>query len=493
MRVLFWARGAESLGVEQLMSCLEARGHEVELLFDPGLDNNLYYRFPPLKLLNRWDRLERRARDWKPDLVAFAVPTNIYPFAREFAKRLKPAVRVPFIFGGLHPSALPEVVLRDPEVDFVCRGEGEETIVELADALAAGRPVDGIRNLCWREGGGVRVNPLRPLIADLDSLPFPKRDHFYRAGAFKTMLHVLTARGCPFSCTYCVNSFLHDKLYKEIPGRAPLVRQRSPESVVAEIRDAAARWPIDHIFFIDEILITRKEWLRRFLDLYRKECRGITFSFSYHHRFMDAEIAQWLAEAGATFAQGAIETANPALRREVLGRTDQDEDILRAVRLLREVGIKVSTSAIFGIPRETAENRWETVRLVEQSRPDMLNTYMLYPFPGTRVAELARAEGYLADAGWEDVCLGRSSYHQDSVLRNMDLDNAATVAKLLPLYVMGPRVLKPLWRALMRGRFPRLAHFLYVASVPLLYKDWALRWVANLVRMFWFRLTGRSA
>lgn len=493
MRVLFWARGAESLGVEQMMACLEARGHAVELLFDPGLDNNLYYRFPPLKILNRWELLERQAKDWKPGLVAFAVPTNIYPFALEFARRLKPQVRVPFIFGGLHPSALPEIVLRDGAVDFVCRGEGEETIVELAEALEAGRDVRGIRNLGWREDGEVRLNPLRPLIADLDSLPFPRRDHFYRAGAFKTMLHVLTARGCPFSCTYCVNSFLHDKLYKELPGGSPLVRQRSPENVIAEIRDAAARWPIDHIFFVDEVLITRKEWLRRFLDLYRKECRGITFSFSYHHRFMDADIARWLAETGATFAQGAIETADPDLRRGVLGRTDTDEEILRAMNLLRSAGIKVSTSAIFGIPRETARSRWETVRLVEDSRPDMLNTYMLYPFPGTGISDLARAEGYLSDAGWQATCRGSSSYHQESVLQNLDLDNAATMAKLLPLYIMGPRALKPLWRALMHGRLPRLAHFLYVASVPLLYQDWAMRWIENLIRMFWFRLTGRSA
>ncbi len=135
MRVLFYSRGVEELGVGYVMSYLEKKGHQVELIFDPGLDNNLYYRLDILKFLNKWDNLIRKAVDWKPDLVAFSTLTNIFPFALEFARRLKEHLNVPFIFGGIHPTLLSESVLQHDEIDYVIRGEGEYPLEELVTSL----------------------------------------------------------------------------------------------------------------------------------------------------------------------------------------------------------------------------------------------------------------------------------------------------------------------------------------------------------------------
>lgn len=490
MRILFYARGVESLGVEYVMSYLEQQGHTVELLFDPGLDNNLYYHLGLLKPLNRWGRLRRRALEWKPDLVAFSVISNVFPDALAFARSLKPHLNVPFLFGGIHPTALPGYVMQNPEIDYVCRGEGELMMAELADCLEQGRSVRNVRNLCYRDGKRIRINPLRPLIEDLDSLPFPKREPFYREGAFRTLLHVITARGCPFKCTYCVNNFLKNKLYGEYSGSVPFVRRRSPGNVIREIQECARRYPIDHIYFCDEVFITRKEWLFEFLDLFKREVRGITFSFSYYHRFIDEEVARRLAAAGAVFAQGAIETANGRLRKNVLKRSETDEEILRPMRLLQAQGIRVATSAIFGIPHETEESRWETVRLVEKSKPDMINTYLMYPFPGTEIAEIALRDGFLSEENYEKSRQGQSGMHRSSLFQNLDVANAETMAKLLPLYIMGPRFLKPLLRALMKRRLPRFAHALYLATTPLVYSGWARKWILNLLRMFVYQMPG---
>jgi anaerobic magnesium-protoporphyrin IX monomethyl ester cyclase len=488
MRILFYARGVEQLGIEYIMSYLEKEGHVTELLFDPGLDNNLYYRLSALRFLNKWDRLIQKAVDWKPDLVAFSAVSNIFPFALEFCRRLKKYVDVPFVFGGVHATALPDYVLKHEEIDYVIRGEGEYVLEELATNLEDGADIKDIKNLCYKQNGKVFINPLRPLIQNLDELPFPRKDEFYREGAFRTQLHVITARGCLFKCTYCMNNFYKNRLYKEFQGRTPYVRRRTPSNVIEEIKLFVARYPINHIFFIDEIFIIDKIWLYELLERFKQEVRNVTFAFCYYHRFIDEDVAKRISEAGGNFAQGAIETADDQLRRNVLKRYETTEEILQAMEALRKYNIKTSTSAIFGIPHETSQSRWKTVELVEKSNPDMINSYLMYPFPGTEIVDMALREGYLSQEGWEKVKQGYSGYHQDSLFENLDVANAATMAKLLPLYIKGPRFLKPLVRRLMRMDIPRFAHFVYVVCVPFVYSGWAQGWVKNLLRIFYFNL-----
>lgn len=492
MRVLFYCRGMEQLGVEYLMAFLERRGHEVELVFDPGLENNLYYRLEFLPFLNQQKRLVKEAVAFKPDLVAFSALTNLFPFALNFARLLRRELSVPFVFGGIHATTLPEYVLSRPEVDYVIRGEGEEALLELVTALETGSDFRGVKNLGYKENGQVRLNPLRPLIADLDVLPFPKKDQFFREGAFDNQLQVLSGRGCPFRCSYCVNSFYRTSLYPGIEGATPPVRWRSPENLMAELRYFTGRFAVDHVVFMDEVFGLDRRWLFNFLEQFKAEFKGLTFTFSYYHKFIDDEVAAKLAEAGGNFAQGAIETANPELRQKVLKRNETDEDILTAMASLKKHGIKTSTSAIFGLPFETESSRWETVRLVERSQPDMVNSYLLYPFPGTEIAQVCRDQGFLSAAGWEKVKQGLESYHQKSLLQNLDLDNAATMAKLLPLYIKGPTWLKPLVEKTMRKRLPRLSHFLYIVTAPILYSGWTRNWIRNLLSMFALALLGKK-
>lgn len=492
MRILFHARNVELLGVEYLMSYLENKGHQVELLFDPGLDNNLYYRVDILKFLNRWDKLVERAVNWKPDLVAFSAVTNIFPFSLEFARKLKKHLDRPFVFGGIHPTVLPEYVLQHDEIDYVIRGEGEYPLEELVSNMGISDKLNEIKNLCYKKNGQIQINPLRPLIQDLDNLPFPKKDEFFREKTFRTQLSVITARNCVFKCTYCVNNYYKNRLYKEYSGTAPFMRRRSVGNVIEEIKLFAGRYPIDKIVFCDEIFTTDKKWLRDFLERFRQETKNLTFAFCYHHRFIDEEMAKMISEGGGDFAQGAIESADSDLRKKVLKRFESNEDILRAMEMLRKYNIKTSTSAIFGIPHETAQSRWKTVDLVEKSNPDMINTFLMYPFPGTEIADIALKDGYLSKENWEKVCRGLSSYHQHSLLDLPDRANAETMAKLLPLYIKGPKFLKPLLKRMMKGNIPGIAHFIYIATVPLIYSGWTRGWINSLFNMFCLSLFGKK-
>ena len=179
MRILFFYRGAESFGIEYLSAVLTQAGHQTELIYDPGLDNNFYVSPGLLKKLNVPRKLVRKARDFSPDLVAFSSITNLYPYIKDMARALKAELKMPAVIGGIHPTVLPELVLQEDCFDIVCRGEGEYALLELADRLEKGEDITDIENLWVKDSQGViHKNEQRPLIQDLDALPFPDKDLF---------------------------------------------------------------------------------------------------------------------------------------------------------------------------------------------------------------------------------------------------------------------------------------------------------------------------
>jgi anaerobic magnesium-protoporphyrin IX monomethyl ester cyclase len=220
------------------------------------------------------------------------------------------------------------------------------------------------------------------------------------------------------------------------------------------------------------------------LELYKREIGRMPFIFQFHSKFIDDEVAAALADAGAVLGGGAIETCNMELKERVLKRHDTPEDIVAAVGILKKHNIRTSMCSIFGIPTETREQRWETVELADRCQPDIVASHIMYPYPGTDIVELAMKAGVLSEEGFEKAKMGLSSSHQYSLLQNPDIDNAETMAKLLPLYVKSPRLTKPLLRRLMEMSIPNLAHFIYVASAPLLYSGITREWMVDLVRRF---------
>jgi len=157
MRVLFYYRGIENLGVGYLMSMLKAHGHQIDLIFDPGLDDNLFLKAPHLAWMNRHEELLERAVAFNPDLVAMGSLTNLWPFTSKMAQKLKDRLGVPILVGGHHAQALPDYVIDHPAIDIVCNGEGEIAILELVERMARGESIHDIPTL-WVKDGAV-VHP----------------------------------------------------------------------------------------------------------------------------------------------------------------------------------------------------------------------------------------------------------------------------------------------------------------------------------------------
>jgi len=411
MRIMFLCRGAEYLGVEYLSACLKAKGHQTDLCFDPGFDDTFYFRAPFLKRLNRWPALIERVKRFAPDVLAVSSLTNTYPYVLRLVREIKRAYPCYTVIGGIHATAIPEAVLQETVFDAVCVGEGEEALAELVERLAAGDDPTTVNNFCFRSEGAVVRNPMNPLLQDLDALPFADKALFHRYGAFSTTMTVLSGRGCPFSCSFCVNDS-HRRLYR---GQGSYVRLYSPERMIEELRYHLRTLPVTSFNFQDDILTIDATWLERFSELYARHI-GRPFQCNVHPKFAGDDVVRLLKAAGCTSVCMGVQSAVPRVRREQMRRTETNAEIEAAVALFKKHRLPVCLEYIFGMPGETYEDIRENFAFNRKLNPGNTSTFVLYPFPGTTVFESLRTSGRLDDETAAKIYSGDGSYHYDSLL-----------------------------------------------------------------------------
>ena len=224
MKVLFIYSVFENIGIEYLSAVLKTAGHQTEIVFDPRLfraHRKDYSNKLLAKIFNYRKYLLQQIVQHKPGLIAFSVVSADYLWACEFARDIKKLLPVPIAFGGIHPTSVPERVIKNDFVDFVVQGEGEHALLDLVNCLEAGEIDYSIKNIWFKRNGEVISNPCRPFIQDLDSLPFADKDLFYhKVGYPFTIGHYCMARrGCHNNCTYCCNNFL--RYSKGLRGGSP--------------------------------------------------------------------------------------------------------------------------------------------------------------------------------------------------------------------------------------------------------------------------------
>ena len=398
MRVLFIHSSTESLGLEYLSSSLKQRGHTTALLFEPFLFRSFRLDSRALDSSSA-PKLAAEALAWKPDLVGFSVESDYFGWACEVTKEIKKLKNVPVIFGGVHASSVPELTLELSGADYVCAGEGEETICELADCLENDTPPDGIANLL---GKGFN-NPPRNLEENLDKLPFPDKNLFYdkfprfASGSYS----IITGRGCPNACSYCHNSAMRG-LYQ---GKGRYLRRRSPENVINELLDAKTLYGSRRVSFVDDLFTENLPWLRVFLREYKAKI-GLPFYCDVHPSFIDEERVSLLAEAGCSVVNMGIQTIDPEISSGKLNRRPCVEDAARAIELFRGKGIFLFTNFMFGLPGQTTEELEKIAAFCAEHKADFHDVNWLRYYPGARIMETAKADGLLT--GEEVVEINRA-------------------------------------------------------------------------------------
>jgi len=417
MKVLFFHRNAEWLGVEYLSSVLKKAGHDTELIFDPGAGDIEYKS----RILERYfDVTEKMIKEIKlygPDLIAFSCFTNLYPWVSKMVSLVKKETKVPIIVGGIHPTILPEFVIKNPNIDMICIGEGEGPLLELLDSMKKGEMDHSIKNIWFKRGGDIIRNSLRPLIQDLDSLPFPDKDLFRKYGCFSERLYVMTGRGCPYQCTYCFNSYYRKLLNRD--GH-PYVRRRSVGNVIEEIKFFKTKYNnIREIFFYDDVFTINEAWIRKFCEIYKTEIH-LPFKILVHPKTIKQDTMKLLKDAGCIYVDIGIESGCEEVRHKLLKRNMSNEDIVNTAKILREVGIKFCTLNIVGFPTETPQQMWQTYELNKRIKPNGTIVSIFYPFPKTELADFCIERGFMAEDDYEKVCNGEGGYKEGSLIGGVE-------------------------------------------------------------------------
>lgn len=389
MKVQFIYNGAENLGIEYLSSFLKSKGHTTTLLFDPAIfsgdqliNNKLLSR-----IYNIDDLIIKKIMKENPGIIAFSCFTGNYQWCLTIAKKIKKVSRIPIVFGGVHTTAVPNEVLGNICVDYIIIGEGEYALLELIQYLEnkKEKKLSEINNLGYKHAGKQYLNNIRGYIKDLDSMPFPDKELFYNKIPLLAENYLITtSRGCPFNCTYCTNNMYHCTYSLEKNH----LRRRSPENVIKELKIAKSKWDPKLINFADDVFSSSKEWLQKFIPIYKSEI-NIPFFCSVHPNTITKEIVELLKEGGCWLITMGVQSGSERIRKEIFHRFGTNEQITKSIRYIKEAGIKISIDNIFGAPSETEVDLKSSLELYYKTKPDRILTLWLTYYPGTEIIKIA--------------------------------------------------------------------------------------------------------
>jgi radical SAM superfamily enzyme YgiQ (UPF0313 family) len=366
------------LGLMYIAAALRQRGHLVRI-YESG---------------QTWadtSRFVQAATTFRPDVVGLSATSFEASSMESMAAAARTALPgVPIVVGGPHATAYPERCLRNPAIDFVVRGEGEQTVPELVDVLRGGGQPASVAGVVSRSPAGDPLfGPTRELLPDLDSLPFPAWDlidvDFYAKHTSmatigrRRYMTLVTSRGCPYHCIYC----------HEVHGKR--FRARSPANVLAEMEDLHRRLGINDFEVVDDIFNLDRDRMHEILGGVAASGHRFTLHFPNALRadLLDEPQLQWLRKAGTLYLCLAVETAVPRLQRLIRKNLRLDvtqENIAIAVRQ----GMYVNGFFMLGFPTETAEEARATVDYAVRSPLHQALFFIVTPFEGTELHELSK-------------------------------------------------------------------------------------------------------
>ena len=373
-------RGAYSNGVGSLVSVLKKS----------GIDVSMVHVTQPIRASTLVNLLSER----RPDLIGFSTTTLGFPYVSAWAGPIKKHLGVPTICGGVHPTLCPGQSLNVQGVDMICVGEGERAFVELCEKMKKGSSMTDIANIWVKKDGEIFKNPPRPLIGNLDSLPFADPGIF----DYKNLNLVsegkgvvMASRGCPYNCSYCCNHAI--KMVYQDPSN--YVRFRSVDNVIAEIKELLAQYPfLKSIHFDDDILPLRKRWFGTFIMKYKKEI-AIPFECNIRPDLVTADVVELLAEGGCNQIQIGLESGNDFIRQRVLNRNITRQQLVNAFSLCKKAGIKTYSFNMVGIPFEDPSKVLQTIKLNAEVQPRVVQSSVLFPFPNTKLHRICKEQNLL--------------------------------------------------------------------------------------------------
>jgi radical SAM superfamily enzyme YgiQ (UPF0313 family) len=371
-----------NVGLAGLAALLRARGHDVRVV---DL-NSLTTGRPAARL--------QQTLDWSPDVVGvsiFPACDITYAGARDVLReaRARRGERSLLVAGGVGISIAPAEGARKLQgaADLCVYGEGELTLADIVERRLGGAPMHGIPGTVRFDAAAPVVEAARPLIKDLDSLPYPAYELFDSVGDRLPEYPMMTSRGCPFNCIFCLNKTLTHRTF----------RHRSPENVVAEIEYARERFKFDALYIWDDHFSLVRERAEKVCRLLIERKLNIRYYLPDGIRAdsVTPEFARLLKESGCAGASVGFEDANPETFVHIK-KGEKYEEILHAIGLLKDAGVPVRASMVIGLPHTTLASTRVAMQNLKKLKIHA-EWYLAIPFPGTELYEWVQKNGRMLE------------------------------------------------------------------------------------------------
>ena len=377
------------LGVLALAASLEQAGHTPSLV-----DINFELSQKRLEVGDSfYPAAAAKILETSPDVVGFSTLCSSYHIALRIAQAVKeqsPGTTI--VFGGPQASVADRLTIQNfPWVDFILRGEADQSLPMFLDELALDPGAYHAPGLTWRDGEDIRRNPCLPLIADLDSLPMPAY-HLQPGGQGKAAV-IDAGRGCPFGCTFCSTSVYWERRY----------RLKSIDRILWEASELNRLYGATCFSFLHDLFTLNRARIREFCRRLIDEKRAWQWSCSARVDCIDAELLHLMADSGCTGIFYGVETGSPRMQ-SVIRKNLKLDNALDIVEATRAAGIKPTVSFIAGYPEETEQDLQLTFGLIEALLRKPLVTVQLHllgPEAGTldfaTYRDRMKWDGYFSD------------------------------------------------------------------------------------------------
>lgn len=380
-----------------LAGYLEEHGVEVDIV-DVVLEKQIrdaeFYRHLKKHLKKIEKDILDQVRQIKPDIVGITCYTPEYFEVLNLAQQIKKFNRnIRVVIGGIHPTFYPEdFAYSGSPFDFAILGEGEVTLLDLIKNIEKKKRWLQIKSIAFFDQARQKMilTPKRPLHENLDELAAPayhkiNMEYYTTAnpyairGVFTRCAYILSSRGCPSQCTFCVA-----KKIREFCGYKIYARTRSPEHLFKEIKNLKEKYQIDSFFFIDDLFTLNKGHVKKFCRLLKKSKLGLIWGCSSKVTTVDYSTLKAMKDAGCVQIDFGVERgSNAALKLIRKGITV--EIIKRVFADCRRLGIRTFANMLVNLPQETEKDLGDILRLLDQIEATIVSINIFTPYPGTEI------------------------------------------------------------------------------------------------------------
>ena len=407
-----------AFGIRTLSACLKQAGHETQLIFLPDRFGDdlagVTQRYEDGQMAEMVELLH------DSDLVGITLMTNFFDCAVQITSQIKRHLPVLVLWGGVHPTIRPEESME--HADMICVGEGEDFLLKLVEKMAKNEDYTTIPNLWVKKGDEIVRNQIGPLHHDLDIYPAPDysmdnhhvltdsgivslthelTEQYLKEGTVSEYLgmtgyQTMTSRGCPYSCTYCINDTIN-----EMHGSKKL-RWRSVAHVIEELLWVKRNMPYISFIWIsdDEFFARKSDDLKNFCKRYKEEI-GMPFSCLVSPLPVTQEKMEMLVDAGLVYVQMGIESGSARMQEVYKRKNMNNRRLVKAINIINSFKDKMyppSYDFLLDAPYETDEDRITTLRFIaEIPKPYKLQPFALILYPGTHLYKMAKKDGLIQD------------------------------------------------------------------------------------------------